>query len=111
MRFAVVDAEGKVRVIFEKQIDAVATKTYLVGSSVRPILTIDEWLATSTDYRGFLQGFPSILYLDSESGGTVLGHVYLIPSWDSYQTWSSMRYIDLLEKEGFESWRGRIQCS
>jgi hypothetical protein len=61
---------------------------------VQPIMTLEEWMRESKDFRGFLSGRPATMYL--EGGATVYGYVYLIESWDSYQVWSGKRYSEFI---------------
>ncbi|MNY73059.1 hypothetical protein D3C86_2117450 [compost metagenome] len=59
-------------------------------------MTLDEFLEISSDYRGLTGGRPSVLFLDSMTGRTTLGHVFLIESWDTNELWSKKKYRDLI---------------
>lgn len=86
MRFAIV-RQGEVCAVYNQHKEAVqgipTSDDHM--AHVMPIMTLDDFLKTHTDFRGLLHGAPSILYLDSNTGGTVLSSVYLIESWEAFQ--------------------------
>ena len=89
MKFAIVNGNGKVEVIYQDHMSAMQEYEELAepgdGWSVKPIMTFGEWSSQPKDYRGFLNGRPAILYLNSVHGYTVYGYVYLIESWNEVQ--------------------------
>lgn len=99
MKFAIINPTEEVIAVYGDHVDAHAAREALreldagVTYSLLPIMTLDEWMATHTDFRGLTRGTPSVLYLDV-SHGTVLSPVYLIDSWDAYQTGTGKQYRD-----------------
>jgi hypothetical protein len=101
MKFALINASGDVAAVFKEHKPALEAYEEVEDSNWRcsPIMTLDEFNKTHTDFRGLLQGRPSVIYLDSVTGGTVLNYVYLIEAWDAYQVWSGMKYKDYIVPE------------
>lgn len=82
-KFAAINEFGEVVSIHHTYDEARFYIGDLIGNfKVMPIMTLADYMATSTDFRGLLRGQPSILYYNR---GTTLGHVYLIESWDALQ--------------------------
>lgn len=90
MKFAVININRNVVAIHPIQ-----NVSLMPGCKVKPIMSMDEWIALPKEYRGFVKGKPCVMYMDS-NGYTVFGSVYLIDSWDAFQPDLFCRYRDLI---------------
>lgn len=89
MNFALVNGSNQVEMIYTSHRAALSEYMECAepgdGWSVKPIMTIAEWIELPGDHRTYLNGRVAVTYLNEIEAYTNVGYVYLIESWDTLQ--------------------------